>query len=198
MKNLQNLCFIAAIIATLILPAGVFAQAVDRKGKIQTELVIFETINDYTPPVGSATLKLDHAQFEKRLAKEVNANQSKVVRRMNFISVLGTENRVGSEADFYIEDDRNRYRTSYKENLLLLTPNLVGGYTDETSNLVTGSFFFQTARLGKKLTKGLLPSPERVSIDTTLSQRLNVVVVFSGGAKNENGTFTYAALRFTR
>jgi hypothetical protein len=83
-------------------------------------------------------------------------------------------------------------------NYLTVVLNLIGGESDETSDVVAAHILFEAARTIAKKTGQGLPDIDLCSIDAKVSTRLNIISVIGGGHKNVEGSYSYLAVRFTR
>lgn len=180
MKNF-TFVFGAAALMIFAFAFGASAQAI-KKGDstIAVEFIEFQSAVDYAPFGGPAPINLDYAKFDEKLRSEVASGATKIITRKSDAVILGTETRINAGGR------------------LTVIPQLVGGYTDETSNLVAAQFFYQSAASTDALHGGKLPESGLQSFSSTVTLALDKISVIGGGFQNPNGKYTYVAVRFVR
>lgn len=177
-----NFTFGAAALMILAFAFGASAQAIKKEAStITVEFIEFQSTVDYTTVGGSAPRNLDYAKFDEKMRSEIKTGATKIINRNSAKVVLGTE-------------------TSFKVGgRLTISPQLVGGYTDETSNLVDAQIDYRNEMSTEDVRRGQKPPESGLrAFSSNVTLGLDKISVIGGGYGNPNGTFTYAAVRFIR
>lgn len=165
--------------------------------RVKVEFVVFESSRDYTPYAGRA---INYDSFNRVLASEQATGETSLIAKKSLDAVLQTENRVGTDNLLRIGDGKANYTTQYYENLFAITPYLIGGYTNETSEIVAAQIFYETAKTDASVKAKGLPAIERVNYSSRINCRLNTFTIVGGGASGSanNGRQIYFGVYFAR
>lgn len=152
--------------------------------RIKVEFVVFESSRDYTLYAGQP---VNYDSFNRVLKSEQSNGTTVLIAQKSLDAKLQTENRIGNDNLLQIGDGKAEYQTKYHENLFAITPFLIGGETNDTSEIVSAQIFYETAKTDARVkTKGL-PSIERVNFSSQISCRLNAFTIVGGGASGGTG-----------
>lgn len=191
MKKIQ-----IALSLVLILSACVFsavAQTANSGSNLHVDIIEFESSKLYR--LGES----NKDQFFAELQRGISAGESTIVAKRAVDVLAGSQAEVGSHNNLVVSDRKSHnYTTDYKQDLFVVAPQLLGGETDATSNLVAAGLFYERAAALKQFTGQGLQMIDLTSVHSSVSAQLDNVLIATGGAKNVRGTYTYLAVRFSR
>ena len=185
-------------VSALILLFFTFS-AFAQKDQIAVKFLVFESSRDYIKFDGSATFDPDYQRFQSNLATELASGVTKMIAEKNFLAPLGEETVIGKQKFFEVSSGTATFPTKYYENFFTITPNLVGGYDNATSNTVYAWIFYETAKNDNSLKVKNLPVIDHLNFTSKVSSKINTVSVFAASrGSNPDGRQTYIATYFAR
>lgn len=184
---------IAFAFVLLLFSFSTFAQ----NDRLTVEFVVFESTRDYTVYAGKS---INYDSFNRVLASEESTGQSALIAKKSLDATLETENKIGTDNLLQLSDGKANYQSNYYENLFAITPFLIGGETNATSEIVSAQIFFETAKSDASVISQGLPAIDRVNFSSQINCRLNTFTIVGGGASgaSNNGRQIYFGVYFAR
>lgn len=167
------------------------------QSNLTINLLEFKSSVDYVPFVGPAPVDLDYNLFSAKLDAETKIGTSKILSSSTLVTATGTEGYLGNNDKLQIKFKGNTYSTPYFVDKFAVTPFLVGGYTDETSDRVDASILLQRSKLIKGSSLSGMPDIDLVSIQTKSVYTVGKISIIAN-QNNHDGTYTYYAVRFAK
>lgn len=164
--------------------------------RIKVEFVVFESSRDYTLFAGKP---IDYDSFKRAIAAEESSNISALISRKSLNAALGTESIAGPTNHLSLNDGKSDFQSKFYNNVFSITPFLIGGEDNATSEIVSAQIFFETAKTDANLKVKSLPSIGLSHFSSHVECRLNTFTIVGGGASTgKDNRLIYFGVYYSR